>query len=108
MDTSTKNILLILLAVAFIVVLYLYVNKKYDLQTDCYNLPTDVNPAVFGPKYWAAFHNLAHKIPCSGCRDFAEKFMVFFHDVVNQKVGHPIYNRDNYNSMLLYLNTPKA
>ena len=106
--TTSKNILLFAAIIAVVVLLYLYVNKKSSNGTDCYDLPKDVNPDVFGPKYWYALHDITHKIPCPGCRGFAEKFMVFFHDVVNKKLGKDLYDRDNYNRMMLELNMPST
>lgn len=65
-------------------------------ETLSFKVPTTVDPTVFGKYYWNAFHTLADKIPCGGCRGFAEKFMIYFHDLVNVKVGHPIFDRPNY------------
>lgn len=64
----------------------------------CLRLPNSSNPEVFGRPYWAAFHKLAADVPCDKCRHFAEKFMIFFHDTVNMKLGKPIYNQQNFNT----------
>jgi hypothetical protein len=108
MKCEVKNILLLVAAVAIVVLIYKYVNKKNEATGTCFDLPTSSDPAVFGPKYWEAFHSLAHQIPCQACRGFAEKFIIFFHDVVNKKLGRPVYDQANYNAILLQLNMPSA
>ena len=62
----------------------------------CYELPVTPETKVFGPKYWEAFHDLANRIPCGNCRQAGSSFMVFFHDLVNMKLGKPIYNKENF------------
>lgn len=52
-----------------------------------YELPLSVDGNVFGPVFWNAFHDIASKVPCSGCREEAESFMKFFHDLVNYRTG---------------------
>lgn len=102
MGNSTK--IIIGLGAALVVggiIYYSTQNKKSsDIEKVCFNLPTTVDTSVFGPEYWNAFHTLASKIPCGGCRGFAEKFMVFFHDLVNVKTGAKIYDQANYNYFL--------
>lgn len=101
---TTRNILIG--AVAILVILLIISHNK-NKEKVCYDLTKNPDPAVFGPQYWAAFHNLASRVPCGTCRGFAEKFMVFFHDVVNRKINHPIFDQKNYDEMIVYLNTPK-
>lgn len=85
--------------------IYAYLRNKKEAgeasptERDCFSLPTTSNTEIFGPAYWKAFHQLAHQVPCSGCRDFAEKFMVFFHDMVNIKLSRPIYDQKNFDEM---------
>lgn len=71
-------------------------NPKGEPEEVCFNLPRNSDPMVFGPKYWEAFHALSHRIPCGLCRGFAERFMVFFHDTVNLKLGKPLYDKENF------------
>lgn len=66
------------------------------IEKICYDLPTSVDTEIFGPKYWEAFHDLAHRIPCTGCREEAESFVRFWHDSVNKKLGKPIFDKQNY------------
>lgn len=94
-----KNLPIILLVIAIILLsALLYQQKRHESKTKtlCFDLPKTVDTTVFGPKYWSAFHTLAENIPCSGCRGFAEKFMVFFHDMVNKKLGKPLYDEKNF------------
>lgn len=106
MNNTTKYIL-----IAIILLLLIYIlaiknkSRVFGIQMDCYSLPDNSDPSIFGPPYWAAFHDLAHKVPCPTCRTFAEKFMVFFHDVVNKKLDKPIYDKQNYDDMKQYLLT---
>lgn len=101
---TTRNILIG--AVALLIILLVISHTKNKDKT-CYSLPKNPDPAVFGPKYWAALHDIVGKIPCGQCRGFAEKFMVFFHDVVNAKLNRPLYAPENYSEMMIYLNSPK-
>lgn len=103
MNNTTKYILIAIILVLIIYILVL-VNKK-PIVKDCYNLPDSPEPAIFGPSYWFAFHDLTHRIPCPSCRTFAEKFMVFFHDVVNRKLEKKVYDQQNYDEMKAYLLT---
>lgn len=80
---------------------------QYDVVT--LKLPRSIEADIFGPKYWEAFHTLTNRIPCSICRDKAVPFMSFFHDVVNQSTGKPIFNKENYNKHIdLICKLPKA
>lgn len=92
------------LAAAYIYYKFFYVpietfsintRKNNDLIT--LSLPNNPVPTVFGPKYWEAYHKLSERIPCPGCRSEAVPFISFFHDVVNQKKGKPIFNKENFN-----------
>lgn len=101
---NTKNILIGVLGLLVILLAVSYFKNKDKV---CYVLPKTSDPKIFGPKYWAALHNITERIPCGSCRGFAEKFMVFFHDVVNAKLNRPLYDSSNYTEMMIYLNTPK-
>lgn len=102
---TTKNILIGVIALLVLILLISYFKNK---GKTCYELPENPNPTVFGPKYWAALHSMMSSIPCGTCRGFAEKFMIFFHDVINLKTNKPVYDPANYSEMMLYLNSPKA
>lgn len=103
-----ENLLLTLFLIAVVAIVIIAYNRKKaeaaiknneapsGTETTSYRLPTDVDPSVFGPKYWAAFHDLTSKIPCGTCREFAERFMTFFHDTVNLKLGKPLYDPANF------------
>lgn len=108
---KTGNLLLILFAIALAAMIIIIYNKKHKgatigtaettpgFETISYKLPTDTAPIVFGPKYWAAFHDLTSRVPCGTCREFAEKFMVFFHDTVNLKLSKPLFDPVNFSEM---------
>lgn len=108
--------LIVLAIIVVIVFIYSYNKSKNSTNTGanadtekvCFDLPTSSDPSTFGPKYWAAFHTLAKDIPCAGCRGFAEKFVVYMHDIVNKKLGKKIYdqaNFDYFNKAISMLNT---
>jgi len=71
-----------------------------DTTSVTYELSNSKDTTTFGPSFWIAFHDLAKRVPCDGCREHAESFMVFFHDLVNVRKGVPIYNKDNYNKWI--------
>lgn len=102
MNNSLKYIL-IGIAILFIAIIIYLQTKPKEIVKDCYNLPGSADPTVFGPVYWNAFHDLAKRVPCPGCRSFAEKFISYFHDVVNVKLGKPLFDSANYNEMKLYI-----
>lgn len=99
MNTTVKYILIAIVALTIIGLVY-----KAGKQTGCYVLPNNVDPNVFGPHYWKAFHNIADRIPCNLCKPFTQKFMIFFHDTVNKKLGKPLYDENNYNEMIKEIN----
>jgi len=77
------------------------INISKDRVT--YDLPKSKDTKVFGPDFWAAFHDLAKRVPCDECRDKAESFMVFFHDMVNVRVGKPVYDEKNFKTWVTYV-----
>lgn len=101
---SNTQKLLIAGGILAIVLIFIYARNK---ERVCYALPLNKDPKIFGPHYWSALHSIVERIPCGECRGFAEKFMVFFHDVINDKLSKPLYNSANYQEMITYLNTPK-
>lgn len=85
------------------------VNKRKNYDVITLALPTNSDPAVFGPKYWETFHKLADRIPCPSCRAKAVPFMSFFHDIVNLKTEKPLYDKENFNKHIEAIcNLPKA
>lgn len=72
-----------------------------------FNLPSDSDPNIFGKEFWSAFHKLAAEIPCESCRGEAEKFVIFWHDSVNLKLGKPLYDEKNFNEVFEKINTLK-
>lgn len=89
---------LVVLAVLAIAGYFIYQNQQNNKKWErlCFNLPRTGDASVFGPYYWNALHTIAGKVPCSICRGYAEKFMVFFHDTVNSKLGKPLYDEANF------------
>lgn len=68
-----------------------------------YRLPTDIDPEYFGKYYWAAIHNMASEIPCGSCRYKWETFTKFGHDLVNSRLGKPIFDQKNYDEWMDYI-----
>lgn len=106
MENSNSKIgVIFLLGLLVVVLLFLYLNTQnkkvvslpQGISRQCYDLPTSLDSSVFGPKYWQAFQSLAHNVPCYHCRVFAEKFISYFHDIVNIKTGKQPYDINNYN-----------
>lgn len=91
---NTKNILI---GLGALVILLLVISYFKDKEKVCYMLPKSSDPKVFGPKYWAALHNITERIPCGTCRGFAEKFAIFWHDFTNVKLGKSLYDENNFN-----------
>lgn len=71
-------------------------NANPTTEKVVFELPTSPDPSTFGPRYWEAFHTLSAKIPCTGCRAFAEKFVSYWHDLTNTKLKKPLYDAANY------------
>lgn len=65
-----------------------------------YELETSPDPDVFGPSYWFAFHDLANRVPCINCRQEAESFIRFFHDLKNYELGKKVYDKKNFISWI--------
>ena|ERR1035437_561862 len=74
-----------------------------EITTVTYELPNSVDTAVFGPVYWAAFADLASKIPCGPCRGHAEGMITFWHDLVNIHIGKPVYDQANFDKYMMQL-----
>lgn len=91
---TTKNILIGVIVLLVLIILFSYMKNR---DKTCFTLPRNPDPTVFGPKYWAALHKMMSDIPCPVCRGFAEKFMVFYHDFINVKLGKNIHNVENFN-----------
>lgn len=104
MNNTTKYILIG--AAVLLVAIIIFLNEKSKKQKEsltCYDLPTSVDPRIFGPSYWKSLHDVVHKIPCGVCRTFSEKFMIYFHDVINKKLKKPVYDQKNYDEIKQYL-----
>lgn len=110
------SFVLIFIIIAYIVY-YFYQKKKSENKTVSkrisedgewkvltYRLPTSIDMDISGPEYWKALHNIVDEIPCSLCRNDAIKRMVFFHDSVNAKIGHDIYDMENWKKYLDIMN----
>lgn len=72
-----------------------------------YYLPTSVNPEIFGPDYWFAFHDLASKVPCLECSKEAESFISFFHDLKNYQLGKKVQYKKNFMYWINYISKLK-
>lgn len=90
----------IILAAVFLIVGMLAANWYIKSKGACYDLPEDGPTTYWGPKYWAAIHSIAARIPCSLCRDEGAELFSFAHDYVNSKTDKPLFAPDNYNKWL--------
>lgn len=72
--------------------------SNIDIVT--YQLPTSKDTTVFGPAFWAAFDDLAKRVPCDGCKDHAVSFVSFWHDLVNLHTGKPLYDKSNFDKVM--------
>lgn len=61
-----------------------------------YRLPTTTYPPDFGPFYWKAIHSLVGEVPCPSCREEGKSLFIFAHDVINFKLGKPIFSPENF------------
>ena len=48
--------------------------------------------AEWGPCIWGELHEVAGKIPCSECKPFGVRAMRAVHDMVNVKLGKPVFD----------------
>lgn len=62
----------------------------------CYDLPNSKDPKIFGPDFWAVFHDVANRIPCDGCREETVSFEIFHHDLKNYDLGKPLHDKVNF------------
>ena len=56
-------------------------------------------PETCGPSWWGIFHGVARAIRddgCSSCGDEAVDLVSAMHDLVNQKLGKPLHDADNF------------
>lgn len=74
----------------------------------CYDLPNSKDTAIFGPAFWDAFHDLASRIPCEGCKAESESFVKFWHDLKNYDLNKPLEDRSNFNLWLDKIETVKG
>ena len=88
--------ILIVAIIVFLVIIYLQNQKQKTTKTLTFELPRSSDPAVFGSAYWNAFHTIANNIPCGVCKGFGQRFVIFFHDMVNLKLGKTIYDKENF------------
>lgn len=49
-----------------------------------------------GSHRWKNIHTEADLVECDRCRPKAQKLMVFSHDIVNAKLGKPIFDEKNF------------
>lgn len=69
-------------------------------MTLTYEVSSSRDPSEFGASYWAAIHNIVSEIPCELCREEAERFVTFWHDLKNKELGKEIYNKKNFDIQL--------
>lgn len=57
-----------------------------------------------GSKEWQKIHAAVEDIGCETCRDEGRKLMTFTHDVVNARLGKPIYDKKNFHEFVEIVN----
>ena len=105
--------IILLIIIVLYVIYYLYKNKSdtnnrisTSISDDgeekilTYRVPTTMDSDYYSP-YWDSLHHIVSEIPCSICRNDAEKRMIFFHDSINAKLGKPIFNMQNWKKYLI-------
>lgn len=53
-----------------------------------------------GSKIWAERKKINSKIDCESCRVEADLLETFTHDLVNARLGKPIFNKPNWNKFV--------
>lgn len=51
---------------------------------------------VVGPYTWGIIHQLVEEFPCAPCAEDGAKLMRFTHDIVNMKLGKPLFDAGNF------------
>lgn len=95
---KTSNVILI--AVLFLIIGIIISAWYIKSNNVCYDLPEHGSTSEWGPKYWAALSNIAHRVPCSLCRGEAEEMISFLHDRVNLKLDKKLYDEQNFDKWL--------
>lgn len=49
-----------------------------------------------GKKEWDKIHKAVEEIGCETCKEEGKGLMKFAHDVVNAKLGKPLFDKDNF------------
>lgn len=70
-----------------------------------YSISDSENPKMFGPSVWGALEHVVENIKCESCRGGGEKFLTFWHDLVNIKKGSPVHNEANFKNVLSFINS---
>ena len=97
----SRTTFIVICAVVVVAIAYYFRDKKLFVAV----LPTSHAPNEFGPTYWKTFERLAKEVPCPPCRHGAEKFISFFHDVVNLKKGGQLFDKQNFEDTLSDINS---
>lgn len=50
----------------------------------------------WGPCIWGELHEVADKIPCDECKGFGVRAIRAVHDMVNVKLGKPLFDREGF------------
>lgn len=95
-----KNSTVIFIAALFLIIGIISASWYIKSKNVCYNLPKHGSPDDWGSKYWFALHDIAHRVPCSICRNEGEELISFVHDYVNEKTGKQIFDLNNYTKWL--------
>lgn len=57
-----------------------------------------------GSHIWKQRRQLVKKIECETCRDEADKLETFTHDIVNARLGKPVYDKQNFHKFVEVVN----
>jgi len=49
-----------------------------------------------GGSWWAALHGVVQAINCPPCREHGQRLMSAMHDLVNHKLGRPLFDPNNF------------
>lgn len=94
-----------ILVVVIVIVLYKHGYLSEDETVISYRLPKTSSPPEFGPKYWAAIHDLVGRVPCPSCREKGKSLFIFAHDIVNHKLEKPIFDKENFDYWVEHIKT---
>lgn len=61
-----------------------------------------------GSKIWKKIDEDVDKIDCGTCKDEGKKLISFAHDIVNARLGKPIFNKKNFDEYVKIIDCLRA